>query len=58
MKACLSPHPAERPTFAQILSILDDMVGEVATGVYLNARGRNQARAPYVHVRACPVDTA
>ena len=45
MKACLSDSVAERPNFEQILGILDDMVGEVATGTYLNARGRYQARS-------------
>ena len=42
LKACLSEKPSERPSFEQLLSILDDMVGEVATGVYLNARGHPQ----------------
>jgi hypothetical protein len=35
--ACLHSDPLERPTFSQVLAVLNDLVAEVASGTYLSA---------------------
>ena len=47
MKACLSPHPRDRPSFPQILTILEDLKAEVATGTYLNSGGASAVRSTH-----------
>ena len=42
VKACLSARPADRPAFSQLLTLLADMVNEVAQGRYVNSEGRAQ----------------
>ena len=49
MKACLSPKPAERPSFPQVLQLLSDVQGEVAKGRYMDATG---------HVQVCTLLSA
>jgi hypothetical protein len=44
MKACLSEKPSERPSFAQVLTLLADMRQEVGGGHYINSEGRVQVR--------------
>lgn len=39
MKACLSHHPKDRPSFPQILTILHDLKAETETGTYINSGG-------------------
>jgi hypothetical protein len=46
MKACLSETPADRPTFSNILVLLEDLVNEVAQGSYVNSNGSVQVRYP------------
>lgn len=46
MKACRSPHVAEVPTMAQVRELLDDIAAEVATGSYVDCKGRVQVRMP------------
>ena len=43
LEACLSSAPEERPSFAQILTLLADVQHEVALGEYINTVGRVQA---------------
>ena len=62
-KACLSEQPADRPSFEQLLAILDDLQAEVATGTYLNSRGNVQVRClspltTHRHAAACRMPTA
>ena len=42
MMACLSDRPGDRPTFEQLLSILEDMDREVQCGTYIDASGHSQ----------------
>lgn len=35
--SCLHSDPLERPTFSQVLAVLNDLVAEVASGAYLSA---------------------
>jgi hypothetical protein len=39
MVACLSPKPEDRPTFAQVLTVLLDVEAEVVRGRYMNSVG-------------------
>ena len=39
MKACLSDAPAERPSFADLVTLLHDTVAEVEDGSYANSEG-------------------
>lgn len=48
MQACLSERRAERPTFAQITTILADLSSEVARGNYINSLG---------HIQVCNTST-
>lgn len=44
MQACLSERRSERPSFAQITTILADLSTEVARGNYINSLGHIQVR--------------
>jgi hypothetical protein len=44
MKACLRQHAMERPTFDQILELLQDVCSEVDRGKYLDGDGRVRVR--------------
>jgi hypothetical protein len=37
--ACLSQSPDDRPSFAQIITLLDDMIAEVQRGKYIDSEG-------------------
>ena len=51
LEACLSSAPEERPSFAQILTLLEDVQHEVSLGEYINTVGRVQARcSPLIDV--------
>ena len=52
MKACLSNKYAERPSFAQVLQLLNDVQMEVATGRYMDGTGRVQVRRGVICVKA------
>lgn len=45
MQAALSEHAAERPSFADIVTLLTDNMDEVATGAYINSEGNQVVRA-------------
>eukprot|EP00892_Ulva_mutabilis_P012781 jgi/Ulvmu1/9876/UM057_0031.1 len=45
MHACLSQRPTERPTFAQVSTLLRDVAMEVADGRYVNSDARVQGRS-------------
>jgi hypothetical protein len=45
MKACLSESPKDRPTFAQMQTLLGDLEEEVASGQYVNSAGALVVRA-------------
>lgn len=50
MQACLSERRSERPTFAQITTILHDLCSEVARGNYINSLGLIQVcNSSYMH---------
>ena len=53
MKACLSDQPEERPTFADLLTLLADMEAEVATGAYINSEGDAVVRFSFTSVPNC-----
>ena len=53
MQACLSPSATERPTFRQLVSLLDDLAAEVGSGQYIDSSGNVQARPPHVCVCVC-----
>jgi hypothetical protein len=42
MVACLSAKPEDRPSFAQVLTVLSDVEAEVARGQYINSVGVTQ----------------
>lgn len=44
MHACLSERPTERPSFAQVATLLRDVVVEVSDGCYVNSHARVQVR--------------
>lgn len=46
MKACLSHEAAERPSFEEIQTLLQDIAREVATGTYVNSGGAVLVRMP------------
>jgi len=39
MLACLSERPEDRPTFTHVLTVLLDVVAEVAQGTFINSDG-------------------
>lgn len=51
IKACLSREPGERPTFPQLMTIIDDLKDEVSRGHYINGNGRAQVRR--LHAQQC-----
>lgn len=59
MKACLSTGPQDRPSFTAVLTLLDYMAAEVASGRYMNTHGHWQVRRPllaschYMTLGAC-----
>lgn len=62
MHACLREHHRERPTFEQIIELLDDVHREVASGEYIDVSGAKRVRRPrrrpcagQALFRACPV---
>ena len=44
MQACLSEDPTERPSFADLVVLLDDTCSEVLSGLYINSQGRQVVR--------------
>lgn len=46
MHACLSERPTERPSFAQVATLLRDVAVEVSDGCYVNSHARVQVRLP------------
>jgi hypothetical protein len=44
MRACLSPVATERPTFKQLVTLLEDLQIEVESGQYIDSGGRVQVR--------------
>jgi hypothetical protein len=44
MQACLSPNATERPTFRQLVSLLDDLASEVSSGKYIDSSGKVQVQ--------------
>lgn len=44
MQACLAAAPTDRPSFAQVLTLLHDCDAEVAVGEYVNSSGLIQVR--------------
>jgi hypothetical protein len=52
MKACLSTSPQDRPSFTAVLTLLDYMATEVASGRYINTRGHWQVRWPLLCLSA------
>ena len=44
MKACLGHAPEARPTFAQVVTLLRETDGAVASGHYVTSHGVRQAR--------------
>lgn len=46
MKACLSAEAAERPTFAQVRTLLQDMQRELSRGRYIDSDGLVQVPPP------------
>lgn len=52
MKACLRQHAMERPTFDQILELLDDVSAEVRRGKYLDGDGRARVRSYFFRVQS------
>lgn len=44
MQACLTPTATERPTFRQLVSLLDDLASEVGSGKYIDSSGNVQVR--------------
>lgn len=53
MKACLSHKYTERPSFSQVLQLLNDVQVEVAKGRYMDGTGRVQVGALRCAVVAC-----
>jgi hypothetical protein len=53
MVACLSAKPEERPSFPQVISVLEDVEAEVARGYYMNSIGVTQVRWTPVDTCAC-----
>jgi hypothetical protein len=49
MQACLSLNATERPTFRQLVSLLDDLASEVGSGQYIDSSGNVQVR----HTNLC-----
>lgn len=45
MKAALSEQPSERPSFEDLVTLLDDTIAEVEGGTYLNSEGASMVRA-------------
>ena len=50
MKACLSEAAAERPTFADLVSLLEDCAAEVQGGSYADSEGNICVRCCCLHV--------
>jgi hypothetical protein len=44
MHACLCELPGDRPTFSDVVTLLDDTCAEVASGSYLNLKGTRRVR--------------
>lgn len=44
MKACLSERPDDRPSFAHLTVLLEDLLHEVAHGSYINSLGKMEVR--------------
>lgn len=44
MRACLSAIPAERPSFSDLVSMLEDLKTELDSGSYVDSRGSTQVR--------------
>jgi hypothetical protein len=42
MSACLSEKPGDRPSFAQLAAIFEDLKAELASGTYINTNGNVQ----------------
>lgn len=51
--ACLSERPGDRPTFSQLLVLLQDMAVDVASGAYMNSVGAMQVRCGASVVELC-----
>ena len=46
MQAALSEHAQERPSFADVVTLLTDNMAEVARGAYINSEGARVVRRP------------
>lgn len=53
MKACLSAEASERPSFAQVRTLLQDMQMELSRGRYIDSDGHVQVRHPSHSDRLC-----
>jgi hypothetical protein len=43
-KACISDDAPDRPSFADVVTLLDDICAEVDSGIYINAQGVKTVR--------------
>jgi hypothetical protein len=46
MQACLADDPDARPTFGEVLTLLEGVAVDVAAGSYVDSRGHQQVRHP------------
>ena len=54
LHACLRDHHRERPTFAQVIALLEGVMQEVATGEYVDLAGEQRVRpAPVPPLTFC-----
>jgi hypothetical protein len=54
MRACFSENPVDRPSFAQLVAIFDDLKAELATGTYINTSGNVQVRLLFLMSTCLP----
>lgn len=53
LHACLRDHHRERPTFAQVIALLEGVQQEVASGEYVDLSGAKRVRLPR-NLLSCP----